>query len=100
MGQLDKVKIRLNIPDADATKDDILDELLASAKQDIMNRRCPFGTTLTALESQYLTLQVDLTVIRYNMMGVEGQSSHSENGIDREYENKLLNAVAPFVKAL
>lgn len=100
MGQLDRVKIRLNIPSAVVTKDALLEELLESVKQDILNRRYPFGTDNTVLEPQYLTLQVDLAVIKYNMLGVEGQDSHSENGIVRHYQNTLLNAVVPFVKAL
>jgi hypothetical protein len=95
--QLDRVKVRLGIPDADISKDDLLDEFLESAKQDILIKRYPFGGQ-TLLEPQYFNLQVDLAVIRFNMQGVEGQASHSENGINRTYENKLLNQVVPFAK--
>jgi hypothetical protein len=95
--QLERVKIRLGIPDADISKDDLLDEFLESAKQDILLRRYPFGGN-TILEPQYINLQVDLAVIRYNMQGVEGQASHSENGINRQYDNKLLSQIIPLAK--
>ena len=38
----------------------------------------------------------------YNMMGAEGESSHSENGVNRTYvdRNSLFNDVFKFVRFL
>lgn len=96
--QLERVKIHLGIADADITKDDLLEELLDSSKADILNRRYPFGYTSNTLEPRYFTLQVELAVIKYNMLGAEGQTAHSENGIQRTYNNKLLEQVVPLAK--
>lgn len=98
MSQLERVKVRLKI--TGNSEDILIQEFLDSAKSDIMNRRYPYGTTETELESQYLTLQVELAIIKYNMMGVEGQATHSENGISRTYSNKLMDAVVPKVGTL
>jgi hypothetical protein len=114
MTQLQRVKIRLGILTADTTKDDLIEEYLLSAEADIMNKRFPFGLTKIVidedtgeetevqrtLELQYYNLQVELAVVKYNEQGVEGQTDHSENGINRSYGNKLLDQVVPFCKAL
>ena len=101
MTQLNRVKIRLGILEADTTKDALLEEYLVSAEADIMNKRYPFGIPEdTVLETQYYNIQVELAIIKYNQQGVEGQTGHSENGIDRSYGNTLLDKVVPFCKAL
>lgn len=57
----------------------------------------------TAVEPQYLSIQVQIAVELYSKRGVEGQTSHSENGIDRTYEksdisDSLLRRITPVVK--
>lgn len=104
MEQLERVKLQLHISCRD--EDDLIKEFLEQAKFDILNRRYPFGIplkddgTTIDLENRYLSLQVELAIIKYNMQGVEGQSEHSENGIKRVYSNRLLSAVVPLCKSI
>ncbi len=100
MSQLENIRLILGIGVTDITQNNLLSYILETTKQDILNRRFPFGTDNLELEPQYLPLQVELAVIKYNMRGVEGQSSHEENGISRAYHNTLINAVIPFGKVL
>ncbi|MEG0451278.1 MAG: phage head-tail connector protein [Lysinibacillus sp.] len=78
--QLDKLKIPLGIKDD--LQDDLLQLFLDDARDDILtwtNRK----DIPIALES----VQRQIATIRYNMQGVEGQSSHSEGGISRSFES-------------
>lgn len=106
MAQLDRLKTQLEIKDS--SEDILLSDLLESAKFAILSRRYPYedfplneeGQAM--LESRYYDLQVRIAVFLYNKMGVEGQTSHSENTISRSYETgdipeSLLKNVTPFV---
>lgn len=98
MTQLEKLKSR--IPEiTDTSKDALLNGLLDDAKSAILSRRYPFDNTVTDLPVQFNSLQVRLAVVYYNKMGAEGQSGHSENGINRSYESDdtLLKDVVPYV---
>lgn len=104
MGQLDRVRTLLNLSTRE--DDNLINEYLEQAKFDILNRRYPFEIptkedgSFVDLEPKYLTLQVELAIIKYNMQGVEGQTEHSENGIRRVYSNKLLSSVVPLCKSI
>lgn len=102
MEQLARLKSRLEICSQDFSKDNLLDDLLRVAKNKILNKRYPFGSTKSELEAKYLDLQVDLAIVLYNKIGVEGQNSHDENGIKRVYtdEATLLAEVTPKVGVL
>lgn len=52
------------------------------------------------VENRYKNLQVRIAIELYNKQGVEGQTSHSENGISRSYSssdisNDLLKQILP-----
>lgn len=79
MTQLDKLKVLLGIQDN--SKDMLLDMLLGDAAEDLM-AWCNRPEIPSGLESA----QRQLAVIRYNMMGIEGQTSHSEGGVSRAFE--------------
>ena len=102
MAQIDRLKLRLTDVIIDTETEQLLEDFLECAKIDILQRRYPFLDIVddTPLEYVYQPLQVELALIRYNMLGVEGQSQHSENDIDRVYENTLLNKVTPKVKVI
>lgn len=117
MTQLERLKLRLSseLAESDDSQDALLEELLLAAEQDILNKRYPFGTTITyldengnlqtkcaELEERYKGLQVELALVKYNMQGVEGQTSHAENGVTRAYKSydALLSQVMPKAKAL
>lgn len=55
------------------------------------------------VEAQYEQTQLKMAIEMYNKRGAEGQTSHGENGINRNYENSgisksLLDEVTPFCK--
>lgn len=63
----------------------VLRSYLNLAKEKILNKRYPFGTELTEVETKYENLQCELTIALYNQRGGEGESSHSENGVSRSW---------------
>jgi hypothetical protein len=98
MTQLERLKIR--IPENE--NDNELEDFLESAKAVILSRRFPFGEQPTELEPKYMDLQIRIAVEMYNKRGVEGQTSHSENGVSRSYSSasvseELLREITPKV---
>ena len=67
--------------------DDILTSYLTVAGQKIINRAYPYDDTVTEVPRRYGVLQCELAVYLLNKRGAEGETSHSENGITRTYEN-------------
>ena len=54
------------------------------------------------IRDRYDTLQCEIAAYMLNKRGAEGQTSHSENGISRSYENadipsSMLKVVTPHV---
>jgi hypothetical protein len=73
-------KLKLTLGSSALGKDALLQLILDDAREDILswtNRK----ELPTVLES---TLR-QVAVIRFNMMGVEGQTSHSEGGVSRAF---------------
>ena len=98
MTQLERFKIRI----PENNNDDELEDILESAKAVILSRRFPFGEQPTELEPRYNDLQIRIAVEMYNKRGVEGQTSHSENGVSRSYSSasvseELLREITPKV---
>ena len=94
MTQLERLKILI----PDENNDGLLQELLAQAEDAIKQRRRT--PTELPLESQYFSLQIEIAVFLYNKLGAEGEKTHSENGVNRGYENahipdSMLNSVVP-----
>lgn len=112
MDNLTRLKIRTKEED-----EELLEDLLESAKNAILSRRFPFGNWPTTedcvcgehveyvLEPQYIDLQLRIAMDMYNKIGAEGETQHIENGIHRNYESawiskQLLSEVTPFVGAV
>lgn len=96
MTQLERLKIR--IPENNNETE--LEELLESAKAVILSRRFPFGEPPEEIENRYKDLQIRIALEMYNKIGVEGQTSHSENGVSRSYASAsvsedLLREITP-----
>ena len=92
MTQLERLKIL--IPDEE--NDGLLQELLNQAEDAIKQRRR--APKELPLESQYSSLQIEIAVFLYNKLGAEGEKTHSENGVNRSYENahipdSMLNSI-------
>lgn len=96
MTQLERLKIRIPENNSDTE----LEELLESAKAVILSRRFPFGEQPDEIEPRYKDLQIRIAVEMFNKIGIEGQTSHSENGVSRSYSSssvseELLREITP-----
>lgn len=99
MTQEEKIK-NLHIMLGDENIDDtVLTVYLSQANEKILNKRFPYGTELTDVEAKYEYLQLELTVCLYNQRGGEGQSSHSENGVNRSWrtESEILEEIPSMI---
>lgn len=101
---LERLQLRLrdgeNVPD-----DDVLEDCIETAKAAIMNRRFPYGEWPDEVETRYQDLQFRIAMDLYNKIGAEGELSHSENGISRQFESswvseQLLSEVTPYCGAV
>jgi hypothetical protein len=66
----------------------------------ILSRAYPYDNTVTEVPARYELLQCEIAAYLLNKRGAEGQTAHSENGINRTYENadippSMLNAIVP-----
>ena len=80
--------------------DEVLSTYLLIAGKKIIARAYPYKDNVTEVPSKYDTLQLEIAAYLLNKRGAEGQTSHSENGISRSYENadvpaSMLKAVTP-----
>ena len=96
MTQLERLKIRIT----ENTTDNELEDILESAKAVILSRRFPFGEQPEELENKYKDLQIRIAVEMFNKRGAEGETSHSENGVNRTYASAnvsedLLKEITP-----
>lgn len=83
-------------PDTDS--DDVLDSMISSAESLILNRMYPFGYAEDMqVPKRYENIQIQLAVELYTRRGAEGQTGHSENGINRSWpeKNRLLSMIVP-----
>ena len=81
--------------------DEVLSTYLKLAGRKIINRAYPYDSSVTEVPAQYDTLQCEIAAYMLNKRGAEGQTSHTENGITRQYENadvpySMLKSVVPY----
>ena len=75
--------------------------LIEMAEGIVLNKRYPFGVPENAtIPPMYEHIQLQIAVELFSKMGAEGQTAHSENGINRSYEAadispSLLKRIAP-----
>lgn len=82
--------------------DEVLSAYLKLAGGKIIAKAFPYQNDVTEVPAQYSYLQVEIAAYMLNKRGAEGQTSHSENGISRSYENadipsSMLKVVTPHV---
>ena len=110
---LERLKLRTGSSD-----EDLLNDLIDTAKSAILTRRYPYGnyptqevvteetvtdpetgeettvevtTEETFVEDQYIDLQFRIALDLYNKIGAEAELSHNENGISRTYESSWIS---------
>lgn len=85
---------------SDETDEGILLAYLNLAGRKIIARAFPYDQSVAEVPEQYDTLQCEIAAYMLNKRGAEGQTSHSENGISRSYENadvpaSMLKVITP-----
>lgn len=80
--------------------DEVLSAYLNLAGSKILAKAYPYNPEITEVPVQYGYLQVEIATYLLNKRGAEGQTSHTENGVTRQYENadvpvSMLKAVIP-----
>ena len=94
-------KLRLMVG-ANASEDDLLLMYLTDAERAILNHLYPMDEDVAhTLPTRYESRQVEIAAYLYNKRGVEGETSHNENGISRSYENgsipdSMLSDIIPY----
>lgn len=84
---------------------DTLLAYLDLAARAVLNKCYPFDKTVTEVPECYQIVQLEIAAYLLNKRGAEGQTRHTENGIDRTYEAasipaSMLKAVVPFAKGV
>ena len=95
MSILERLKLRTG-----ETDENLLNDLIETAKNAILSRRFPYGELPDAVEPRYEDLQFRIALDLYNKQGAEGEKVHNENGISRTFESswisdQLLSEVTP-----
>ena len=89
----------------DETDLDVLRTYLKVAGQKIICQAFPYKNDVSEVPAKYDTLHCEIAAYMLNKRGAEGQTSHTENGISRQYENgdvpeSMLKAVIPFAEVI
>lgn len=80
--------------------DSVLSAYLSLAASEVLLRAYPFDSLVLEVPDRYSSVQVEIAAYMLNKRGAEGQTSHSENGISRGYEDgsvppTLLRKITP-----
>lgn len=81
--------------------DEVLSTYLTLAGSKIIAKAYPYKTDVTEVPTQYEYLQLEIAAYMLNKRGAEGQVTHTENGVQRQYENadvppSMLKAITPY----
>jgi hypothetical protein len=100
MANTDDLKVLLDIKDEDTDGLALLEIYLRIAERKVLNRLYPFGSGDEEIPSKYTHKVVEITQYLWLRRGSEGETSHSENGISRSYEDadipdSMLSEITP-----
>lgn len=93
-----------NMSDTVRFKDEVLSAFLSLAEDVVLQRMFPFGyEDGTVVPAKYERKQCEIAVYLYNRQGSEGETYHSENGINRTYASAdvpadMLKGIVPLGK--
>ena len=103
MTEMEKAERLATLISPDTASPELLTILLGQAEGIVLNRRYPFGVPENAtVPAAYEHIQIQIALELFAKMGAEGQTAHSENGINRSYEAadvspSLLRRIVPLV---
>ena len=105
MDKKEKLVLLRTLLGCGSSEDATLTAYLKLAGQKIIDKAYPFDKTITEVPSEYAVLQCEIAQYLYNKQGAEGETSHSENGINRTYESggvpdSMLKGVIPYGRVL
>jgi len=86
----------------DSDTDDVLSTFLTLAGNKILTKAYPYeDISEKEVPTQYEYLQVEIAAYMLDKRGAYGQITHSENGIQRQYENadvpySMLKTITPY----
>ena len=88
--------------DSEDWTDEILLTYLDISARKVINRAYPYDDTITEVPKRYEMLQCEIAAYLLNKRGAEGETSHSENGISRSYENadipeSMMSIIVPHI---
>ena len=100
MTEVEKIKLVKVLANSSDT-DDVLSSFLKIAGLKIISKAFPYRDDIGEVPTKYEHLQCEIAVYLLNKRGAEGQTSHSENGIARQYENgdvpeSMLREIVPY----
>ena len=100
-----KLQSKVNARNLSYVTTEIIDDEISDAIDAVNERRRFEPTSSTPFEKKYASLIVKLALASITKYGAEGEKSHSENGINRnydtagEYPEALLSRIVPLAKA-
>ena len=103
--KLAMLRVMVGQPNEGEWSNEVLVSYLAIAGQKIIDRAYPYDDTVTDVPRRYSYLQCEIANYLLNKRGAEGQTGHSENGVNRSYESadvpeSMLGEVTPHVGVL
>ena len=96
--KIERLAVLISPDEADP---EVLYALMEQAEGIVLNRRYPFGVPPeTTVPVMYEHIQLQIAAELFTKMGAEGQTAHSENGINRSFESadvspSLLKRIVP-----
>lgn len=102
MDKLVTLKVLSAIADTDTTQDTALTVYLNMAANKVIARAYPFDSTVTTVPDRYGFLQCRIAAYLWDKRGADGETSHTEPGVTRTYENgdvpeSMLSEIVPQV---
>ena len=86
--KLSLLRVMVGQPNTDVNwTDNVLISYLKIAGEKIIQRAYPYDDTVTEVPRRYGVLQCEIALYLLNKRGAEGQTAHSENGVNRTYES-------------
>lgn len=87
------------------TDEQVLSAYLSLAENVVLTHAYPYDEDATEVPTRYQMVQVEIAAYMLNKRGAEGETSHSENGVTRSYEDgdippTLLRRIVPAVGVL
>lgn len=80
-------KLRDMLDSTDSTSDDVCNTYLSASEKAILQLAFPYGDGSEVLPSKYDYEQIEIAAYFLNKRGAEGETSHSEGGINRVFES-------------